>query len=148
MFIAVTLGYMITVTFATCGAVSTAIYLTELSQQTTRLEFVNGLTAAAMPLAIAAIIFLLTQILVALQKNNILLNHAQQPGLPPAFPPTKTPVPAARKKVAVQQSADDFFNAEAVTLVHSSATPDTTPKPVPTEKNDQQKEIRDFFRVD
>ena len=58
MFIAVTLGYMITVTFATCGAVSTAIYLTGLSQQTTRLEFVSGLTAAAMPLAIAAIMLL------------------------------------------------------------------------------------------
>ncbi len=147
MFIAVTVGYLIAVIFATCGAVSTAIFLTELSQQTSRQDFVLGLATAATPLAIASIVFLLAQILVILQRNNVLLNHIQQP----TIPQPKAPTPTRRKKEEVQQTPENYFNtenyAEPVTQVYSPVAADTT-TPKPADNKNRQPESQNFFRVD
>lgn len=90
MFLAVIMGYVVAAVFLFCGIANVIIYMQGIQQTMTATAFVNGLALAMWPLAIAAAVFLLTQIAILLERQCIV---AENPAIAPA------PVPATSSQV-------------------------------------------------
>lgn len=88
MFLAVIMGYMVAAVFLFCGIANVIIYMQGIQQAMTATAFVNGLAMAMWPLAIAAAVFLLTQIAILLERQCIVAEN-------PAIAPSPVPAPSS-----------------------------------------------------
>lgn len=72
MFIAVIAGYVIAALFAFCGIFGIFFFLTGIQSGMDQLTFVRDLATSGWPLAAAAVIYLLTQIALMLERQGLL----------------------------------------------------------------------------
>ena len=149
MFIATIAGYLIATLFAFCGIVNIWHVFADSSTISTASDFVNTLAMAAWPLAVAVVVFMLTQMAGLLQKQNILLSCLSQT---PATPIPASKAPQVNKRPIPQHQARDFFNAEEPVTPAAPPKPSVappsrvTPAQQPTPENKQ--EGLNFFRID
>ncbi|MBR2126556.1 MAG: hypothetical protein IJ943_07455 [Akkermansia sp.] len=153
MFIATIAGYLVATLFAFCGLVSIGHVLSDLSTIKSAAEFVNTLAVAAWPLAVAVVVYLLTQVASLLQRQGIMLSCVQPP-LPAPVTKVKKPVPV---RPAQPMAADYFQTApapeEPVALPPRVPQPPTEEAPTPAApaRKNEVKETPNglnFFRVD
>ncbi len=71
MFLAVILGYLVAALFAFCGIANICIFLSSAKQGMGAQHFIEELSLAAWPLAVAAIVYLLTQLAILLEQQSI-----------------------------------------------------------------------------
>lgn len=94
MSLAVIMGYVVAAVFLFCGIANTVIYMQHIQQTMTASAFVNGLAISMWPLALAAIVYLLTQIAILLERQCIV---AENPPVPQAPAPSPSQ-PVSRTK--------------------------------------------------
>lgn len=160
MFVALIAGYLVATLFAFCGIVNIYCFISELPQGAGAAVFSNGLVAAAWPLAVAAVVFLLTQIANLLEVQKIMaLNAAVDKPVSPA--PAK---PAAKPPVAMPQgsyfkatpapvpppTAADIENLAATIEKEAEEQGSATPEPEPAKQPIKKREDNQlkFFRVE
>lgn len=123
MFLAVIMGYVVSAVFLFCGIANTVIYLQGLNPSMTAPDFVNGLALAMWPLAIAAVIYILTQMAILIERQCIITENpplAQSPALPkgkstrPAAPSTPAPLPKAPFFPASHPAASSNQQAKSI----------------------------------
>lgn len=158
MFVALIAGYLVATLFAFCGITSIYYFISELPQGAGVVVYVNGLVAAAWPLAVGVAVFLLTQIanLLEVQKIMALSQPVAEPqrpvsAKPKAKPPVAmpqgsyfkaTPVPTPSPTAADIQSLAASIEKEAE---EQGKTPTPAPAQQPIKKHEDNN--LKFFRV-
>lgn len=128
MFIAVIAGRVIAALFAFCGIVNIISYAGTVTRSMGYFKFIEDLAGAAWPLAAAATVWILVELLLQLEKL-VMLNEAAS--VPMAMPrkSKSTPAPApANGGVRKSEAAPSYFNAPA------QPEPQETPAPAPAQE--------------
>ncbi len=157
MFLAVIMGYVVSAVFLFCGIANTVIYLQGLNPSMTAPDFVNGLALAMWPLAIAAVIYILTQMAILIERQCIITENpplAQSPALPkgkstrPAAPSTPAPLPQAK---SIPTSLKEATAAAAIAAADASAAAwENKGNHTASSQGSDEKRQEDlqFFRID
>lgn len=106
MFLAVILGYLVAALFAFCGIANICMFLSSAKQGMGAQLFIGGLSLAAWPLAVAAIVYLLTQLAILLEQQGIIAANSE----------TETDSPHGKEDAAPKRPAPlpagSYFHAE------------------------------------
>ena len=121
MFVAVIMGYVVTAIFAFCGIAATVIFLSDMSQISDKMEFITGICMAAWPLAVAAVVYLLTQISLLIERQGIISANFS----------TTTATPTAKTAAAAPGKLQPPAPLPAGRYFHVSA-PSPMPQMTPT----------------
>ncbi len=118
MLLALIAGYLVSVFFAFCGVVCTASVLMSAEKGMNSHEFFSELALAAWPLAVSAVVYILTRILYTLTRQQIIQQEAK-PVVTSNAPVKKTaPLPqgAYFKAPAAPPHTHSIQEAKAVVL--------------------------------
>lgn len=116
MFFTIIAGNLVAALFAFCGLAQVILYLVSDERPASATQFVSGMLAAAWPLAVAGLLFLLVQIASLLEKIYLL---RKSEGTLTAGGNGKTPAASAlptapKKKKEPENRENVFFRANAV----------------------------------
>ena len=150
MLIASIAGYLVAVLFGFCGIVNIASFLSEPEAITSHSEFTTGLVMAAWPLAVAVVVFLLTEIAGLLTRQSIMLSSLKQ-----EEPAEKQETEKKQLKRPAPLPASAYFDSSATPaapVVAHNPTPQVPMErkhaaPAPP-KEEPKPEGLNFFRVD
>ena len=126
MFLAVIAGYLVAALFAFCGLYNVIVFLTNLEQTAGATAFVNGTALAAWPLAVAAVVYILTRIAILLENQEIISSdfaEQQRSHTEELRPQTKRPIAPA------PLPSGSYFHATPVAQPSPSITQPSHPRP-------------------
>lgn len=169
MFLAVIAGYLVAALFAFCGVYNIINFLAHLDKSAGASVFVNGTALAAWPLAVAAVVYILTRIAILLenqgiitadivaQSNSITAAHlpmSKRPAAPAPLPSgsyfhatpltqPQVPIPTAADVPALDE-VENIAATAAEEAEKEAAAPEKKAPSVIKRRNDGL----NFFRVD
>lgn len=160
MFLAVVAGYVVSALFAFCGIANAIFFLQEMDQSAGYPAFLSGLAVHLWPLAVGCALFLLVQIAIQIEKQNLLTMEAtfQMAQAKNNPPPSSRSLPKKRPEPSLQPDHPAPLSAPVHAQVPGSApaaSPAVDPS-LPREKKDppSSRSLPDgskklnFFRVD
>ncbi len=136
MFFSVILAYAVATAFAFCGVVNAVGYVMECEQGMGSCVFIEGMTLAMWPLAVATALLMLIQIACKLERWMLLWTMAQAT---PA-PVQKAPRPAAKAAPAPR--------GEPISEENKNETIPQPPRPLPPVPPQKEQEGLNFFKID
>lgn len=169
MFLAVIAGYLVAALFAFCGVYNIIDFLAHLEKSAGASVFVNGTAMAAWPLAVAAVVYILTRIAILLENQGIIeediaarsnsiteAHHpvTKRPAAPAPLPTgsyfhatpltqPQAPIPAATDAPALDEVANIAATAAEEAEIEAANSEEKVP-PVIKRRNDGLS----FFRVE
>lgn len=153
MFLAVVSGYVVSALFAFCGIANAFFFLQGVEQSAGYPTFLSGLAVHLWPLAVGCALFLLVQIAIQIEKQNLLTMEATfQMAQAKANTPPSSSRSLPKKRPEPSLPPDHPAPVPASVPVASPTVDSSLPKekkdPPPSQSLSDDSKKLNFFRVD